>query len=81
MSESYDASCTFCRVVAGELDAPIVHEDDDTIGLGEGGPQIVERHARHQSNFRDSTGLTGPESAQRVGGVRESQVGAIGRPR
>ncbi|MBW9205264.1 HIT family protein [Mumia sp. zg.B53] len=33
MSESYDASCTFCRVVAGELAAPIVHEDADTIGF------------------------------------------------
>ncbi|MGH1565618.1 HIT family protein [Mumia sp. DW29H23] len=30
---SYDPSCTFCRVVAGELDAPIVYDDADTIGF------------------------------------------------
>lgn len=33
MSGTYDASCTFCRVVAGEIDAPIVYEDADTIGF------------------------------------------------
>ncbi|WP_370614221.1 HIT family protein [Mumia sp. Pv 4-285] len=33
MSGSYDATCTFCRVVTGELDAPIVYEDTDTIGF------------------------------------------------
>ncbi|MFD1827685.1 MULTISPECIES: HIT family protein [Mumia] len=33
MSGTYDASCTFCRVVTGELDAPIVYEDTDTIGF------------------------------------------------
>ncbi|KAA1420036.1 HIT family protein [Mumia zhuanghuii] len=33
MSGSYDATCTFCRVVAGEVDAPIVYEDTDTIGF------------------------------------------------
>jgi len=33
MSGTYDASCVFCRVVTGEVDAPIVYDDEDTIGF------------------------------------------------
>ncbi|WP_262852779.1 HIT family protein [Mumia quercus] len=85
MSGTYDASCTFCRVVAGEIDAPLVYEDADTIGFLDHRP-VFKGHVlvvprAHVVTLPDlASQLVGPyfEVVQHVARVLPDVVGAQG---
>jgi len=39
MSATYDETCLFCRIAAGELPATIVHSDDEVVAFRDINPQ------------------------------------------
>ncbi len=39
MTSNADATCLFCRIVAGDLPADVVHEDDHTLAFRDVNPQ------------------------------------------
>jgi histidine triad (HIT) family protein len=78
-------NCTFCRIVAGELPAAVVVDDDDHLAfldkrpLFKGHVLLVPR--AHHETLSDLPGeLVGPLFgwAQRLATVMESELGATG---
>jgi histidine triad (HIT) family protein len=58
-----DSSCIFCRIVAGEIPAKLVHEDDETIAFRDINPQapthvlvIPRRHIASVNELTESDG-------------------------
>jgi histidine triad (HIT) family protein len=58
------ASCLFCRIVAGEIPATMVHADDTVIAIRDIGPQapthVLVIPTRHVASAADLTEADGP---------------------
>jgi histidine triad (HIT) family protein len=54
-----DKSCIFCRIVAGEIPAKLVHEDEDTIAFRDINPQapthVLVIPRKHIASINDLT--------------------------
>lgn len=37
-----DSSCIFCKIIAGEIPARIIHRDDDVVAIADANPQAPE---------------------------------------
>jgi len=79
------SDCVFCKIVAGELPACKVHEDDDTLAFMDIGP-LVKGHALviPKSHYEHLTAVPAPllgkviAVAQRVAAAQISGLGADG---
>jgi histidine triad (HIT) family protein len=67
MNAASDPDCLFCKIVAGEIPAEIVYEDDDVVVFNDLHPQapthwlvIPRRHLATLNSFKDEdAGLAG----------------------
>jgi histidine triad (HIT) family protein len=64
MSEDRDAACLFCRIVAGEVPAERVHEDDQIIAIRDIAPRapthlllLPRRHVASALELTDDDGF------------------------
>ena len=82
---SAEPGCLFCQIVSGELDAVVVHEDDDTIAfldhrpLFEGHTLLIPRD--HFETFSDlPAGLVEPvfSAAQTLSGAVQTAMDSVG---
>ncbi|MBW3657169.1 MAG: histidine triad nucleotide-binding protein [Actinobacteria bacterium] len=71
--------CLFCRIVAGEIDAAIVHEDDDVVAFKDIQPKapthvlvVPRRHVRDWSDAARNAPDLGPALLRGVADVAES---------
>ena len=56
--------CLFCRIVAGEIPATVVHETDDTLAFRDIGPKApVHVLVIPKAHHRDVAALTGADPA------------------
>jgi histidine triad (HIT) family protein len=79
------AACVFCRIVAGELDAHVVLEDDRCLGFLDqrplfAGHTLIVPKAHHETLVDLPEALITPVFgwAQRLAGVMETELGAGG---
>jgi histidine triad (HIT) family protein len=80
MSERRDATCLFCKVVAGEVPAELVHETDTTVAFRDIQPQapshvlvIPRNHHRTAAALAHDEPETAAELLRVAGAVAEQE--------
>jgi histidine triad (HIT) family protein len=78
-------NCVFCRIVARELPAEIVYEDDEVLAFLDIHPMnpghtlvIPKRHVERLSELPDATARALFSAARRVGLAAQAALGAAG---
>ena len=79
MAEKQAAACIFCKIVAGEIPAKIVHSDQDCVAFEDINPQapvhLLVIPERHVDSFREIGEFTAEEDKRMLEFVADVAAG------
>lgn len=74
-----DASCIFCKIIAGEIPAKFAHRDDEIVAIEDVNPQapkhLLVMPVKHVANLPEFVGFESPELIAKLLSV----AGQLGR--